>query len=222
MRSGQLKSRKKSAMRILLLIMLLQLCSCRNYDSAKYISAENEAINDLIHKMIDLEYMVKHNNLDTNNLKIFFISVLGNEICEIYKPDGYIVGEDSIMFSEEEVNKRKDLYEIEFEKYLREFEFFAPLTKGKIKERKFDYQFKFSNLKVELVSENADFFNPNLNSNEFGILSVSRVVFNRSFDKGNLSYGFGCGPECMWQYNVEISKIDGKWIISKYLSGIIA
>ena len=55
--------------KILILFVFSLLCSCRNYESEKYIAKENEAINDIIPLLIKNDEIVKGNDFDTNNFR---------------------------------------------------------------------------------------------------------------------------------------------------------
>lgn len=206
--------------KISILIVLLTLCSCRNFDSDKYIDNENKAINDIIHQMINYQERVKMNKIDTNDLKLYIIRTLDIEICEIYEPEGFIISESGNKLPEKEIKDGKRIYEEELEKFNKEQKQFSPLKDGTLKKRILDYKFEFVDLEVELISESPQEFN--LNENEFGYLHISRIIFNKSFDKGYLSFSFYCGEGCFWTNNIEIIKADDKWKISKYLSGGIA
>jgi len=90
-------------------------------------------------------------------------------------------------------------------------------------------EIRYSNLKVVPVFEKYEgsiitVYNEKskMNKNIFGCLGISRILFNRNFDVGYLSYGFYCGQGCFWCENVEIKKINGKWKISEHYSGGIA
>ena len=209
--------------RIVFFFMILSLSSCVNYNSENYINAENEAIKEIIPLLTDFKRMSKMNNKDIKKLKLYLISTLNTRISEIYDPKGkYIISADGIDLSESEIleNKTQNLKEIK--RARNEKEIFADLIDGTIRERKLDYEFEYPNLKIELVSKNADINNNNLTKNEFGYLLISRIILNRNFDKGYLSYTFYCGSACVWAENIEIKKIDGKWKITEIFSGGIA
>lgn len=176
------------------LTVILLLVSCRNYNSQEYINEENQAINDLIPEMTNYNAMVKMNNYDTTILKLYIISCLDTSVYEFYKPEGNNIG----------MNKEEKS--------------FAPLKNGKIKERSLNFNFRCKGLKIELKDENLF----KVNENEFGYLTVSRIIFNKNFDIGYLSYSFYCGMDCFWAENIEIKKINGKWKISERFSGGIA
>jgi len=205
--------------RIVILLVFSSLYGCRNYESDKYIIVENEAINDIIHQLIDYETIVK-NHLDTNHLKLFLISPLYVKGFDTYEIPCFSEYVDRSGLTDSEVKEYKEDYGKIYKRLKEEQKDFAPLIKGKFKERTLDYKFEYPNLQVELISEKY-LFNE-LKQNEMGYLSISRIIFNRSFDKGYLSYGVYCGEGCFWENNIEIIKINGKWKISKYFSGGIA
>ena len=122
---------------------------------------------------------------------------------------------------QDEINQNKKGYEEDLQKYNNERQLFAPLKDGTLKKRAIDYKFDYPNLKIELVSE-AKAESLKLEDNEYGYLSISRVIFNKSFDKGYLSFSFWCGQGCAWGNNVGISKINGKWKVTEHFSGYIA
>ena len=204
--------------KILILFVFSLLCSCRNYESEKYIAKENEAINDIIPLLIKNDEIVKGNDFDTNNLKIFLISSLTAEIYNIYEPKARSEEEIVLWYETEE---ERTFYKERYKKFEKEQKLFAPLINGVLKERILDYKFEYSNLKVELISDTIYFFTE-LKQNEYGRLAISRIIFNRSFDKGYLAYGFYCGEGCYWSNNIEIVKINGKWKISETFSGGIS
>jgi hypothetical protein len=208
--------------RIFHFFIILSLFSCRNYNSENYINAENEAIKEIIPQITDFKRMSKMNTKDIGSLKLYLISTLDIQISEIYEPkEEYTISVDGVDLSESKIleNKTQNLKEIESAR--NEKELFADLINGIIRERKLEYKFEYPNLKIELISKNADINNDNLTENEFGYLSISRIIFNRNFDKGYLSYTFSCGSACAWQDNVEITKINGKWKVTESFSGWI-
>jgi len=208
--------------KILILFLIYLLIGCNNYNSEEYISNENSAIKDIIPQLTDFENMVDRNKLNTNNkLKLFLISSLNAYASEIHEPNGYVTSVNGIKVEKLEIKKRKKEYEEEYEKYKREKKLFRKLRKGKINKRILTTNFKYSNLKIELIPENKN-RKLKLRENEFGYLFISRIVFNRTFNKGYLSYSFFCGSGCAWYSNIEIEKVKGKWIISETFSGGIA
>lgn len=206
--------------KIFFLLVFLSFYSCRNYESEKYIINENKAINDIIPQLVNYDEMVKMNDLDTNHLVLFLISSLDTEIREIYEPRGFIISENGVKLPDAEINNGKRIYEEEYEKYEKEKRLFAPLQNGKLKKRILNYKFEYSNLQIELISNSPSDFK--LNQNEFGYLYISRIIFNRNFNKGYLSFSFFCGEACAWDNNIEIVKVNGKWKISECFSGGMA
>ncbi len=103
--------------KLIILILLSSLVGCVNYDSKTYIDQENTAINDIIPQMIKYHEMVKMNNLDTLNLKLFLISTLDTQICEIFKPEEFLVSENGVRLPEKEIITGQKEYEEDLEKY---------------------------------------------------------------------------------------------------------
>ena len=203
--------------KLFILLALLSLYSCRNYESKEYITIENGAINDIIRQLINYDDMVKWNDFDTTNTKILLTSTLGTDIMNIDEPEDFDRYFNINRIKDSEMEYYKKLYSKMIKNHKKEREAFAPLTKGKLKERIFDYQFEYSNLQIELIPEYSE-----LKENEYGFLYISRIIFNRCFDKGYLSYAFWCGEGCYWSGNIEIIKVNGKWEMSEEFSGRIA
>ena len=205
---------------IVLFLVLSTVYGCRNYDSERYINCENEAINDILRQLIDYDEMVKMNDFDTTRLTLLLISRLDTITYDIYEPDGYVISTNGVKLPDSEIKENKKDYEERLEKFKKEQRLFAPLKNGKFKQRILDYKFEYSNLQVELIPEFPNILE--LKQNEYGFLYISRIIFNRSIDKGFLSYSFLCGEGCYWAGNIEIIKINGKWEISEFFSGGIA
>ena len=222
--------------KIFILLIFSSLYSCRNYDSKKYITHENEAIKDVIHYLISYDEMVKMNNLDTTYTKILLTSSLGTDLIgEIHEPEGFDRYFNVNLITDPEKEKYyKKLYDELCKKRKKMKKAYAPIVKGLLKKRILDYQFEYSNLQVELIPECPDkseelkqsgyyvSFSPwlyskcsELKENEYGFLYISRIIFNRCFSKGYLAYEFWCGQGCGWTGGVEIVKINGKWEISE-------
>ena len=203
--------------KLFILLALLSLYSCRNYESKEYITIENGAINDIIRQLINYDDMVKWNDFDTTNTKILLTSTLGTDIMNIDEPEDFDRYFNVNRIKDSEMEYYKKLYSEMIKNHKKEREAFAPLTKGKLKERIFDYQLEYPNLQIELIPEYSE-----LKENEYGFLYISRIIFNRCFDKGYLSYAFWCGEDCYWSGNIEIIKVNGKWEMSEEFSGRIA
>ncbi len=203
--SGCLNFTLNKMIKILIpLVLILAFFGCRNYDNQRYIDRENLAIESIIHQMIDFYSIVESNNLDTKNLKLYLISTLDTNIFESY-PGLFLDSEE---------------YKADLEKSSQEKKLFVTFRKGAIKSRELNHQFDYTNLEVVLLSESPE--NLSVSSNELGYLYVSRIVFNRSFSKGYLSFRFFCGEACAFGYNIEIVLIDNTWEISRYFSGFMA
>ena len=207
--------------RIFILLVFSLLYSCRSYDSEKYISHENEAINDIIVQLIQYDKMVEMNYLDTNHLKIFLISSLDTAIYNIHVPREFERYYNVSKCTVSEIEEYKKIYEEMCKKHKKEQKAFMPIKKGVLKKRILEYKFSYPNLQVEIISEYPEKFGE-LKQNEYGFLYISRIIFNKQFDKGYLSYDFWCGQGCWWSENIEIVKINGKWKISEAFSGGIA
>ena len=196
---GQVKNK------LFIALVFLSLCGCRNYESKEYIAIENEAINDIILQLIDYE-IIKTNHADTNHLKLFLFSSLDTMVYDI---------DESLLLESVYADD-----EVRYERLKKELKKFAPFKEGKIKERTLDYKSEYSNMEVVLIPYSL--FGEEFRENELGYLWISRICFNRRFDKGYLQYGFFCGEGCLWKNNIEIVKMNGKWQISEYFSGGIA
>ncbi|TVQ44884.1 MAG: hypothetical protein EA362_09435 [Saprospirales bacterium] len=201
------------------LVLIFSFLGCRNYDSQRYIDNENHALESILHQMIDYQSMVQHNKMDTTNVKIFLFSTLDTIVCEFYRP-GFSFNENGDLYPIVLSREKQKEYKAELEQYELDKKLFSPFINGKIKSRELDHKFEYSNLEVVLFSENL--LSLNLKPNELGYMYVSRIVFDRNFKKGYLSFSFFCGQACLWRYNIEIHKINGKWEISRYFSGGIA
>ena len=205
-----------------ILIILLLFISCKDYNSQKYYNNEEIAIEDIIHEAIDFYKLVSMNNLDTSNLKLYLLSELGvKDMSQIYKPElkGNIVAINENKLTEDEILNNQKQDDIKLKKYEDEINLFSAFLNKKINNRIMEIDISFPNLEIEL----ADSIElRKLNKNELGYLGFSRIVFNRTFTKGYLSYGFYCGEGCAWDNNIEITKIKDVWMITKYYSGGIA
>jgi len=205
---------------LLILTILINFLSCQNYESEKYIEKENIAINDLILEMIKFDEMVKLNNWDNKQLKLYIFSKLDTNTAYSVKPTGYDTGANGISYSKEKIVGNKKRFENELEKFEKEERLYYDLKKGKIKERNLDYNFSNEKIAFEYINpQNIKDFNPK--KNEYGYLGVSRIIFNWNYTVGYLHYTFFCGDLCAWNDNIKIEKINGKWkIVERYSGGI--
>ncbi|BDD07723.1 hypothetical protein FUAX_01550 [Fulvitalea axinellae] len=181
------------------------LTSCRNYNSEEYLKMEEQAINELIPMMTDLQYMTKANHAGIDSLKLYIISSLDTTIYPPHFPTNDL-----------DINYQDDL-----RRYNKENRLFAPIINGTLKKRSIQNNFTCKGLIIDLAPlENS--MDLAKNPDVLGVLTISRIYFERGFKKGYLSYTFYCGTGCCWSNNVEIRKIDGKWIFSEIFSGGIA
>jgi hypothetical protein len=209
---------KSMAIRLVLTCFILSLYSCRNYDSEKYISYENGAIQDLIPQMIKLDAILQSKYYEFDSITLLVNSTLDTAISEIYEPFGFEVAINGVPLEEDVIREREKTYFEELDQSEKEKKLFSALINGSIKERNLKYSFNIPQLKVKLTEgRNFEFEN-----NEIGFLYISRIIFNRNFDKGYLSYSFYCGPSCAWENNIEIVKTNGYWKITQYFSGGMA
>ena len=74
-----------------IVLIILSSFGCQNYESEKYINAENEAINDLILEMTKYEEMRRINEWYNEKLVLYIISSLDTGTARIYKPEGYTI-----------------------------------------------------------------------------------------------------------------------------------
>lgn len=77
---------------LLILFSTICLFSCQNYESEKYIENENIAINNLILEMIKFDEIVKLNNWEDKQLKLYIFSKLDTNTANSVKPNGYDTG----------------------------------------------------------------------------------------------------------------------------------
>lgn len=197
------------------------ILSCQNFDSEKYHKNENQAISDLILEMTNFEEAKKLNNFQNKKLKLYLASTLDTATAWTKKPQGYITAIDGIQLSKEQIKKNKQRYEIEVANYEKENQLFESLKNGKIKKRSLNHLFQNQYLKIELIEPDR-IKSLETRNNEFGYLFISRIIFNKNFTKGYLHYEFFCGVGCAWNYNIEISKVKDKWVITDSYSGGIA
>lgn len=179
------------------------MVSCKPYESMDYITEENNVIIDLIGEIVDAEYMLTHNDFNTK------------------RPTVYLMDD---LYTKLELSNCDSLNETE----LKEL---SPLTKGKIKSRKVSNdivkQIKQFEIKLLTIDEFEKKHNKNLTANFtnrelFGYLSISRIVFADNYKRGYVSFDFYCGEGCAWNSVIEIKKINGHWIESKFICGGIA
>jgi len=197
---------------------MFSFLSCQNYDSDKYIKTENKAINDIILEITQFEEMKNLNEWKNKKLKLYIVSKLDTNTNEIIKPTGYDISSNGVEYTKERIEKNKKTFEENLADYKHESFLFSDLKKGKIKARTLNYNFTNEQLKIELIEKN-DFDKDHSKENDFGYLNISRVIFNKWFTKGYLSFSFICLDGCGWGENIEIKKINGKWKLTKSFSG---
>ena len=207
--------------RFIIILIIFSFSACQNYDSEKYIKMENQAINDIILEMTEFKEMKKMNHWKNEKLKLYIISKLDTITSWTTKPDGYDIGANGIHYSKERIESNKKKFEQNLAKFEKEERQFSDLKKGKIKSRTINFPFKSNNLNIELI-ERKKINILGMKEDEFGYLSVSRIIFNSNYTKGYLHFEFICGDGCAWGHNIEIKKISGKWKITEYFSGGIA
>ena len=204
---------KINIFKIILLLLTISIFSCTNYDSEKYILNENEVIIDIIPDLIDLNDMISMNNYKSDSLNLYLNSTLNNE---------------NIAFTEQ-FDSFLDKFENDSlkEMFDREKTNFKAFTKKSIKPRNLDIKIKYSNLNVIIIPSHENSRNIIQTYNEkaendkniFGSLDMSRIIFDKNYEIGYLSYGFYCGKSCFWSSNIQIRKLNGKWKISETYSG---
>jgi hypothetical protein len=205
---------------ITIVLIIFSLSSCQNYDSEKYIKIENEAIEDIILEMTNFEEMQNLNEWKNEKLKLYISSKLETTSEKIIKPTGYDISSNGIDYSKEKIAENKREFESNLAEYNRENQLFINLNNGKIEVRILNYTFFIEKLKIELIGE-IEIEKLKIAENEFGQLYISRIIFNRNYTKGYLSFNFFCQDMCGWGENIEIIKNDGKWRISEHFSGWI-
>jgi hypothetical protein len=198
--------------------------------------------------MIGYDFIVEYEIIDANNIKILLSTTLFADTFEVYKPKFEYVGNETSAETKELIKIYND--EI-WKKYKKGKKVFAPMAKGKIGTRTLDYKFDFPDLQIDLFTDNYETFDElfqivkgdhlyyselpidsitftyeeyenSIQRPYYGCLEISRIIFNRRFDKGYVWYMFYCGEACVWAYIVEIVKINGKWKIGETLDGAIA
>ena len=207
--------------RFIIILIIFSFSACQNYDSEKYIKMENQAINDIILEMTEFKEMEKMNHWKNEKLKLYIISTLDTITSWTTKPDGYDIGANGIDYTKERIERNKQEFERNLAKFKKEERQFSDFKNGKIKSRNLNFTFKSNNLNIELT-ENREINILGIKENEFGYLSLSRILFNSNYTKGYLHFNFICGDGCAWDHNIEIKKINGKWEITEYFSGGIA
>lgn len=209
---------QKTAKITAVIIGLLLFSSCEKTTSNKYITAENEAINDIILEMTKFDEM--KNLIDTKNKKLilYLDAVLDTTTALTYKPELPLNDIETNNLSLKEIEQIKINFVQDSIEYEREKSLFMNLKNDEIKKRTIDYAFKNEKLDIKYFdAEKVEEFDTN--ENELGYLFVSRIVFNKEYTKGYLHFDFICGDGCAWDYNIEIKKENGKWKISEYFSG---
>jgi hypothetical protein len=179
------------------------LVSCKPYESQDYLNEENNAISDLIPKMLDADYMLAHNDFGVD------------------KPTVYLIDD---LYTNLELPEYDSVDKLELKGL-------TPLTSGEIKSRKIssDLVKRINQFAIKLlpIDEYEDKHNKNLTANFinkelFGYLSISRIVFTDNYKRGYVSFDVFCGEGCGWSSVIEIKKIDGHWTESKFICGGIA
>ncbi|MBB3696468.1 hypothetical protein KMW28_10240 [Flammeovirga yaeyamensis] len=209
---------KKLTLKILILFSCV---SCSNYESDIYINTEYEAINDILIELIKFKEVKRIKTRGDEKSKLYIISTLDTVTAQIFKPEGYLIGMDGFDITKEEIDHQKKEYETSLEYYYEEEKLFRKLKNGSIKEREIHHVFDNEYFDIRLIPLD-EFKGFETDSEELGYLFISRIVFNKDYTKGYLHYSFACGIACFWDNNIEISKVNGKWMITKYFSGGIA
>ena len=197
---------------LILSIFFLSVISCRKYESREYFENENNAIIDIIPELIDLNYMIK--SRDKKELKLIV-----NRELDI----------KNISFIEEKFDYYSTLKEKDSLKDIikREKNGFKPFTDKKLLKRDLRIQIKYDDLEIVIKSfENKKLFETfqkkSKNENILGCLIISRIIFDKKYESGYMTFGFYCGDGCFWSNNIQIKKINEKWIISERFAGGIA
>lgn len=212
---------KVNILTVIIILIIISFTSCQNYESAEYIEMENKAIEDIIFEMTEFEEMKRLNNWGNEKLKLYIVSKLDTSTAWTIKPTGYDVGANGIDYSKKRIEENNREFEESLAKYEKEEKLFKKLKDGTIKTRGLKYNFSNDKIDIELIAPEK-IKSLETKQNEFGYLSISRIIFNKNFTKGYLHYSFFCGSGCAWDNNVEISKINGTWKITQKFSGGIA
>jgi len=203
----------------LLIYLLSLLLACTNYESEEYISYENKVIKEIIPELLSLKHYQIPN---IESVSIFLINELGNEIeaDTIYEETSKTISADTVLLISQEISPES----------IEEQTLFEPFLRRQIKSRKLDIEINSENLNLKLISL-ADFQNrkrtaknePYSDKSITEIyLILTRISFDRNKEYGYLNYTVFCGEDCFWTNNVEIKKVNNKWIITRILSGSIA
>ena len=203
----------------ILIYLIIFLLACTNYESEEYISYENEVIKEIIPELLSLkQYQISN----IENVSIFLINELGNEIeaDTVYEETYKTISADTVRLINREISTEP----------LEERTLFEPFLRRQIRSRKLNIEINYENLNLKLISL-ADFQNRKRTAkNEpYGDKSITeiyliltRISFDRNKEYGYLNYTVFCGEDCFWTNNVEIKKVNNKWIITRILSGSIA
>lgn len=194
----------------IIIASLTIILGCRNYDSDFYVKKENEALQQLIPQLIDLNEMLQMNDFGEGKPTLYLLAELHTEI-EL----GSAL-EEKVLETENGLPKTIEL--IESEKYKVKKKHFKPFINGSIKNRKLTTEFKYPNLHIKLISKDelesthTDIAEAMKRNKEiFGYLSMTRIVMNKDFDTGYMSYAFFCGKGCVWGSNIEVKIKNGQW-----------
>lgn len=206
---------------LFILTIIIFIISCRNYESKEYFDNENQAISDVILAMTEFDKMKRINEWSDIKLKLYVVAKLDTISAWIEKPKGYTIALNDVSLSKKRITENRKRYENELAEYEEEEFLFRNLKNGKLKPRVLNYNFQNEKLDIELIKSEKFKTNETID-NEFGYLFVSRVIFNINFTKGCLHYQFFCGEACAWDSNIEVTKINGVWKITKVFSGGIA
>ncbi len=206
-------------LKYILILIILFLLGCTNFEGKKYISFENDVIKEIIPELLTLEHFAIR---DIENVSVFIVNELDNKIEVV----GFVEDEYNILPDEKLFFSRSEKEQM----YNDEIKLFKPFLKGKIKSRNLNAEINYTHLNVKQISlerfenrKTSDFYNKiNPGKVTKAYLKLTRIAFNRSRDLGYLNFTIFCGEGCFWKYNIEIKKVNEKWKVSRLFSGSIA
>ncbi|MCD8529189.1 MAG: hypothetical protein LRY27_04370 [Chitinophagales bacterium] len=168
--------------------------------------------------------MKERNNWQDDSVKLYVYPTLDLLTARMFDPTsrGYEITDwNNEPLSQKEIEINRKEYEQAIKDYKYEMKLFKNFRNGKLKERTLDAIFSNQKINIEFLQDSA-YNNFNLEADCIGYLFISRIIFNWNYTKGYMHYTYYCGDACAWDDNIEIQKINGKWIITKKLSGGIA
>ncbi len=187
------------------------------------MSEEDKAILDLLPEMVEMDYMLNHNEYGANPPILYVFGELANKLLIGY---GYEVFEVEIGSGDTIGSYILDGGLSDEEKIRLKLLISNKIPKRELSEGLFKNIDKL-NIKVLSIDEKEAIENDSLiekfeNDGVFGYLDISRIIFSNNYQNGFVSFSFFCGEACAWNSVIEIEKINDKWIKKREISGGIA